>query len=244
MRLAWLYAAVVVCLPAVSHGHDRPAAVVLHVASGDVSSLKRELLALAQERLPTGLVVDSLRAELTLSAPLPAADTVEARPAWLADSGVPPLPLAFELVSKSSSIIHAALAVRLLREVPVAARRLRKGSAVTCSDLATQLRDVRTVPQSTLERPCQIAAEAVTLRDLAAGDIVRSADIGRSPDVSAGMPVRVSVSNGSITVSTSAIALADAQVGDQVDVRLPHPMRILKARVTARGSVQLAQERS
>lgn len=243
MRLAWLCAAIFAWLPALSQGHDQ-SATVLHMAAGDTASLKKELLSLAQGRLPAGVVIDPQRVELVLSAQLPAVDVIVARPVWSAGSSVPSLPLAFELMPNSHSTIHASLAVRLLQEVPVAARRLRKGSAVTCADLAPQLREARTVPKSTLGRSCDIPAEAVTLRDLAAGDIVRSTDIGRAPDVSAGMPVRVSVANGAVTVSTTAIALADAQVGDQVDVRLPHPTRVLKGRVTARGSVQLAEEQS
>ena len=67
-------------------------------------------------------------------------------------------------------------------------------------------------------------------------------DIGRAPDVLIGVPVQVSASNGGINVTTTAIALADARVGDQIDVRLQHPSRTLRTRVIGRGAVQLVDE--
>jgi flagella basal body P-ring formation protein FlgA len=49
----------------------------------------------------------------------------------------------------------------------------------------------------------------------------------------------VNVTTGAVSVATTAIALADARVGDQIDVRLQRPARTLRTRVTAPGSVQL-----
>ena len=80
------------------------------------------------------------------------------------------------------------------------------------------------------------------LRDIAAGAVVRSSDVGKAPAVMAGMPVRVSVATGAINVTTSAVALADASVGDQIDVRLQRPARTLRTRVAGPGVVQLVED--
>jgi flagella basal body P-ring formation protein FlgA len=156
-------------------------------------------------------------------------------------NSAPRLPLTFELraVDAQASTIRATLAVSLQREVWLASRRLRKGSKVACADFSLERRDIRAVPQSALPVSCELGADVVALHDIAARDVVQSVDFGAAPDVAAGAPVRVSVVNGPISVSTTAIALADAKVGDQIPVRLNRPVRTLKGRVTAPGAVQL-----
>jgi flagella basal body P-ring formation protein FlgA len=246
MHAAWTCAALLASLPGLSRGQEQPAAM-LHIAAGNTQSLKKELLALTQQLLPAGVVVDPQRAWLSLSSPLPAVSKLEVRPAW-SGTDVVSLPLMFELYPGSArgsrEPIRAVLGARLLQEVPVATRRLRKGSMVSCNDLGTELRDIRHVPATPLAIPCAIGPQAVTLHDIGKGQVMRSGDLGPAPDVMAGAPVRVSVSNGAISVTTTAIALADAKVGDLIDVRLQHPVRTLKARVSGPGSAQLADEQS
>jgi flagella basal body P-ring formation protein FlgA len=226
---------------------------VLHIQADDARALQEELLTVAEERLrPAGLFIERPRASMSLSSPLPSADLFEVRPTWSADARTPPLPLTFELwpglrsdrsaaleSASSTRPIRATLAVTLLRDVLGATRRLRKGSVVTCTDLSMQRRPIRDVPKLPLAIPCEVAPDAVALRDITAGEVIRSVDVGRAPDVTAGAPVRVSVATRGVSITTGAIALADARVGDQIDVRLQHPTRTLRTRVTGPGSVQL-----
>lgn len=252
MRAAWLCAAMA-GWPGFLRAQEHAAALVVHVEAGDEQSVKSELLALTQDQLgPEGFVVDPKHAWLSMSRPLPGSETFEVRPLWSAGAGVPPLPLMFELRPVSHSVaaaafsaepVHAALGVRLLQEVWVAARRLRKGSIVSCADLSIEVRDVRDVPKLPCAPPCTIEPDVVALRDIARGDVVRAVDIGAPPDVMAGELVRVSVSGAGINVTTIATALADAKVGDRIDVRLQHPVRTLRVRVTGPGSAQLTDER-
>jgi len=220
-------------------------ATILHLDHGDSGGLQRALLDVAQQRLEsTGLVLDRDHAWLGLSAALPPADEIEARPTWSSVAGVPALPLTFELrtAKPGARVVKATLAIRLRRPVLVATRRLRKGSHVSCADLAAQLRDVSQVRRASLLSSCEERADAAALRDIAAGEVLRAADIGSAPDVQLGAPVQVSASSGGIVVTAMATALADARVGDQIDVRLQRPMRTLRTRVTARGAVQLVDE--
>ena len=212
---------------------------VARIQADDPQSLQDSLVALAQDRLlPAGWLIDPRRTRLLFSGALPGG-TVEVRPTWSADSDPPPLPLTFELRPAGSRPMQVTLAVGLLREVWVAARRLPKGSGVTCNDLSLERRDVRFVPRLRLAAPCELGPEAVALRDIGARDVVRSVDLGKALDVSAGAPVRVTVEIGGISVSTTAVALADARVGDRTEVRLLRPARILRTRVIGPGSVQL-----
>lgn len=214
------------------------------IRASDEQSVKESLLALTQERLrPMGLFIAPERAWLSLSGPLPAAGELEVDAAWFAHDAVPSLPLAFRLRSAADGQpLQATLAVPLLREVLVAARRLRKGSVVTCDDLRADRRDIRDVSVLALPAPCEIGREVVALRDTAARDVVRSVDVGNAPDIATGAPVRVTVTKNGINVSTIAIALADANAGDRIDVRLRHPARTLRTRVTGPGAVQLLDE--
>jgi flagella basal body P-ring formation protein FlgA len=216
---------------------------VLRVRAEDAASLQNTLLEFARQQLqPAGLFVESQRAWLSLSDPLPAHGVLEVRPSWVAGGETPSLPLTFELRPESTTSaepIHAILAVTLSRDVLVAARRLRKGSIVTCVDLAEQRLELRDLPRARLALPCDVASDAVALRDIAAGDVIRRVDVGTAPDVSAGSPVHVSVASGGISVTTTAIALGDAWVGDQVDVRLRQPTRTLRTRVIGPAAVQL-----
>jgi len=240
-----LLSACVATLIAVASSTGRAAEpAVVRIQADDVQSLQDGLFALTQERLrPAGLSIDEQRAWMSLSEELPKAGSFDVRPTWQADA--PPQPLTFELRPTSNPRarpLQISLAAPLQREVWIAARRLRKGSAVSCADLTPQSRDLRDLPKRPLTGPCEVAAEMVALRDISPRDVIRSADIGIAPDVAAGAPVRVSVAAGGISVTTSAVALADARVGDRVDVRLPKPTRVLKTRVIGPSAVQLMDE--
>ena len=217
---------------------------VRRIEVDSTQALQEQLLAFAQERLHgTGLAVDSQQVWMSAAAPVTGATQFDVRPNWSAEA--PVLPLTFELrpvaPADGSSVVSVTLGVALLREVWVTTRRLRKGSLVSCADLTLEQRPVQDLPKLALTGACDFASDAVSLRDIADGAVVRSSDVGKAPDVMAGMPVRVSVEAGAINVTTSAVALADASVGDQIDVRLQRPARTLRTRVAGPGLVQLVE---
>lgn len=214
-------------------------------------SLRSQLVDAARDGLsPLGIVVDDSRAWLTLSAPISDPSQYKVTSMWRAGA-VPPLPLVFELTpieaKQGERQVRAVLAVSLQRQVLVASRRLRKGSSIGCHDTVPQLRDIKNVPSFALEVPCVLNAraegEVVARRDIAAGDVLRKSDAGEALAVSSGDTVQLQVRGKGIDVSTTAVALADASVGDLVDVRLAHPLRTLRTRVTDRRVVQLAEDR-
>jgi flagella basal body P-ring formation protein FlgA len=231
-------------VPVLSHAGE---AVELHVNRAEPGALQSALVELAQQRLEaTGLVLDRDHVWLSVSGELPRMSDIEARPTWSSVSGIPELPLTFELrpaaAARATPPALAALAVRLQRTVWIAQRRVRKGSHVACSDFAAGLRDVRDVKRGSLAGTCEIEPGMSALRDIAEGDVLHAGDIGRAPDVQIGAPVQISASSGGIHVTTTATALADARVGDQIDVRLKHPTRTVRTRVVGRGAVQVVDE--
>jgi len=231
-------------VPALSHAQE---AVTLHIERADPRSLERALVELAQHILaPTGVIVEREHVALDLSAALPASGDIEARAAWSAAAGIPALPLVFVLRPRGSSRaappVRATLKVRVQRPVLVAQRRLRKGARVSCADFASEPRQLADSRHGSWLTSCREQADESALRDIAAGEALRAGDIGKLPDVLLGAPVQVSAANGGITVTTFATALADARIGDPLDVRLQRPTRTLRTRVVARGVAQLLDE--
>jgi flagella basal body P-ring formation protein FlgA len=203
-------------------------------------ALREQLVRLAEEHLrPLGLFVERERTWMSLSGPLPA-NGFDVQPSWTS-AQIPGLPLTFDVLPDSAGArsIRATLGVTLMRDVCVAARRLRRGSAVSDADLTLQRRAFEDLPKRSLTGRCELDRDLVALRDIAQGDIVRAQDVGNAPAVMAGSPVNVSVSANAVSVTTRAIALADASVGDQIDVRLQRPRRTLRTRVIGPGLVQL-----
>src|SRR5919201_5714480 len=98
------------------------------------------------------------------------------------------------LAALACSQLSAALPPEPTRELAVAARRLTKGSEVTCADIAVERRNLRWAPKQPLALPCAIPTGSVMLHHLARGDALRRDDIGPALDVTAGSPVRLSVS--------------------------------------------------
>jgi flagella basal body P-ring formation protein FlgA len=210
-------------------------------------ALKERLLDLAEDRLrPMQWFLDRSRAQLVLSSPLPSGTEFEVTALWPTDgSDVPEMPLAFDLRPRltarapTDTSIHATLSAPLMRDVAVAARRLHKQSSVQCSDLSVSRMPARSLPKRPLLLPCEVAARAVALREVAAGDILRADDIGAPFDVVEGAHVTLRLISGGVMVDAAAVALTDARVGDTAEVRMDHPTRTFKARVTGRSMVDL-----
>jgi len=232
---------------------EPPGPDALRLTLGDLPSLQQRLLAWADERLrPAGLSVDARHARMNLprlpaGAGLAEIGSVDVRLVWPQGSALPPLPLSFELhpvapQAGRSPALTITVAVPLLRDAWVATRKLARGSAVACTDLQLQRRDWRRVPPAAWHTACDLAPATVALRDIGARDVVRRTDLGQAPDVAAGSVVRLHVLADGIRLSTTAMALADARVGDLIDVRLHHPPRTFRTRVTAPGAVQLAED--
>jgi flagella basal body P-ring formation protein FlgA len=240
-------AASVVLAPMAPSARAAEAAAGSRVNVADVRELKERLVELARARLEAaGMGLDGERAQLVLAVPL-AAGSFDVRPLWNADAGVPALPLVFELRAAPApegaygAPLRAELVAPLLRDAAVAARRLHRGAAVACEDVEVRRLPVRPAARPALALPCRIAASAVALRDVAVGDALRADDVGPPLDVIAGEPVTLHVAVGGIRVSAQALALTDARVGDLADVRLLHPSRTLKARVTGPATVEVKE---
>lgn len=222
-------------------------AVLAHMPAHGATSaitLRDDVLALSSRLLaPANLHVDAARAQVVPSRELEPGERFTVVPLWTVVAGSPPrLPLTFELVpdrASSQPRPRVTLVTTLARDVLVPTRRLARGSVVVCSDVAPQRKPLQLVPPGALSPPCAVDGDAVLLRALAEGDVLRSDDFGTPPDVAAQGAVNVRVVQGAIVLDHAGTALADARLGDRVPVRLAGSHRHVLGRVLMPGVVMV-----
>lgn len=171
----------------------------------------------------------------------------QVRPRFKIADGRVGLPLAFDLdpleaVADTQSPLTAWLTVPMLREVMALRHAVRRGETVGCDDAVTVLRVPETVPAGALTGRCAFEASAVARRPLGAGNLLRSADVGVAPIVAARADVRLRVRVGQVMVEKAGTALADANTGDAVLVRLAGSARAVRGVVVGHNVVEVGVE--
>jgi flagella basal body P-ring formation protein FlgA len=169
------------------------------------------------------------------------------RARWTAADGRIRLPLAFDLEALDAGPgapkpTTAWLTAPLRREVLALRHAVRRGEPVTCDDTVSVLRVPEAVPTGALSGRCELGALAVARRPLGASDLLRSADVGAAPSVAARAEVRIRVRVGPITIEKAGTALADANTGDAVLVRLAGSAQAVRGVVVGRDVVDVGEE--
>lgn len=203
------------------------------------------LLELARQCLQQAFGADGARLDASLAAPLP-------------DLVAPAGPLEYRARLASASRLRARmavwidviagetlyrsvvvpLAVTAQRGVYVARRALPAGSMATAADFVETRQDVAALadvalapgalPHGGRVREALAAGQVVTVRQMAPADMVLRGD-----------RVRLVVSAAGIGIETSALAQADAVVGQRVSVRPERSNELVTARVIAPDLVSL-----
>jgi flagella basal body P-ring formation protein FlgA len=78
-------------------------------------------------------------------------------------------------------------------------------------------------------------------RDIAEGELLTDALVLAPPAVRSGDEVRISVTAGSVEVTSVGRASGSGRVGDIVRVRLPTSRTLLRVRITGPGSVEVVR---
>lgn len=163
-------------------------------------------------------------------------------------------PLTYEMHSKQLSASNVTLRVRCeagtpwsfyltssverLRHILVANRNIGRGDILSMADFELQPRNVSTLGNSTLSDPARAVGQEAR-RPIGLGDSIRTTHLTAPRVVEKGDAVTVTASAGGIAVLTSGVALRHGKVGDQIRVQNLKSERIIKARVTARGQVEV-----
>lgn len=134
--------------------------------------------------------------------------------------------------------VNVWFSVHAYRKVLVYARDMSRHHVVTKSDLALQLKDVADLDKPLSERT--FPATKLWLRHaVSAGEVVRRADLEAQPLVVRGENIEIRVDAGAIHISTTGVAEQSGAVGDVIRVKVPSAHSICRARVTARGEVDV-----
>ncbi|WP_439134123.1 flagellar basal body P-ring formation chaperone FlgA [Pseudomaricurvus sp.] len=128
--------------------------------------------------------------------------------------------------------------VERMRQVLVAARNIGRGERLTERDFSLELRDVSTMGNSTVSNPTRIIGKEAR-RPINLGDSLRTTSVTAPEVIQRGDAVSVKAISGGIAVSTSGVAMNDGKVGQQIRVQNLKSERVIKARVTAKGQVQV-----
>ncbi len=129
--------------------------------------------------------------------------------------------------------------VRLYREVVTAARPLKRDVILTEMDLSMAERDVGLISQGYLNALSQAIGKKLT-RPLLPDQVLTPTHLQLAEAVHKGDQVVISARSGNINVRMPGEALSDGTIGQQISVRNQRSKRVIRARVTGPGQVEVA----
>ena len=129
--------------------------------------------------------------------------------------------------------------VKLYRDVVTAIRPLKRESVLTQQDVALTERDVGLLNQGYLTSLQQAVGKKLT-RPLQPDQVVAPAHVEQAEAIRKGDRVVISARSATITVRMPGEALSDGAIGRQISVRNQRSQRVVKARVTGPGQVEVA----
>ncbi len=136
----------------------------------------------------------------------------------------------------------ATLVGRVERDVLTAARTIRRGDLVHCGYFNVSRRAWVAEAGDAIPPPCLFDGKTMAGRYLAAGDVLRRADLQLEAAVTEMAPVTIRVAVGQVVLDTSGTALESGDVGDRVRVRPSTSRHSLLAIVSGPRSVVIAGE--
>lgn len=129
--------------------------------------------------------------------------------------------------------------VKLFREVLVASRPLTRNHLLTGNDALLAERDVSLLNQGYLTEPAQAIGSRLN-RALQADQIILSQHLDADDVIRKGDEVVISAQTGQVNVRMPGIAMTAGSLGQQINVQNLRSKRVVRARVTGPGQVEVA----
>lgn len=124
--------------------------------------------------------------------------------------------------------------------VAVAARTVQRGEAIHAADMLVREHDITTYRYDPVTDPGTIVGQRA-IRTISPGTILHRGMIEIPPAVVKGDIVAIMVSSGRLRLSVSARARGNGRIGDRIWVENLASHKLVRAVVTARGVVNIAQ---
>lgn len=206
-----------------------------------------QLLDVARQQLRAAFAADDVRIEASLAAPLPdllAPEGALQLRARLVDASRLRARMAVRIDVVAQDGLYRSvlvpLAVSAQRSVCVARQALPAGTMAGGGDFEQRTADVAALDDIALA-PAALAHGGRVRQALAAGQVVTARQMALGSMLLKGDPVRLRATVAGIAVETSAIARADAALGQMVQVMPAHGTQSVSARVAAPGLVEMEQ---
>lgn len=135
--------------------------------------------------------------------------------------------------------VYVPAQVHLFRQVVMVTRPLKRGEVLDGDDLAMVERDIGQLTQGYLTAAEQAIGYTLT-RPVLAEQVLTPSQLAQTNVVQKGDQVVIVAHNGSIQVRMPGEAMNPGAVGEQIRVRNLSSQRVIKARVTGPGSVEVA----
>lgn len=142
-----------------------------------------------------------------------------------------------ECKGSSTWTILVPAQAKVYRSVAVASRNLQRGEVINTGDLTTEVKDV-----SELRLGFALTSEALIGKELKyivnKGEAFRNSVLDAPLVIKRGDTVTMEAAAGDISVKTSATAISDGRIGQQIRVKNNQSARVVNAKVISEGKVQ------
>lgn len=130
--------------------------------------------------------------------------------------------------------------VKIFDRVLVASRFLAKGTILSAPDLITERRELSALPEGYETVPGHLLGKQLR-RALAAGAVVAPQAVKTLPLIKQGETVTLVIRQGAMEVSSSGVALNDAERGQRVRVRNETSQRVVEGTAAASHRVEVGR---
>ncbi|ROR59918.1 UNVERIFIED_ORG: flagella basal body P-ring formation protein FlgA [Pseudomonas psychrophila] len=129
--------------------------------------------------------------------------------------------------------------VKLFRDVVTVTHPLKRGAIIDYGDVTLRERDVGLISQGYLTA-VELAVGQKLLRPVVSDQVLTLTHMEQAATVRKGDHVIISARSGTLSVKMPGEALSDGGLSEQIRVKNLNSNRIIKARVTAPGQVEVA----
>ena len=129
--------------------------------------------------------------------------------------------------------------VKLFRDVVVVARPLKRTGIIGFEDVALRERDISLISQGYLTSVDQAIGQKLT-RPMVTDQVMTLVHLEQAEVIRKGDQVVISASSGGLNVRMPGEALSNGGMSEQIRVKNLNSNRVIKARVTAPGQVEVA----
>ncbi len=129
--------------------------------------------------------------------------------------------------------------VKLFRDVVVVARPLKRTGIIGFDDVVLRERDISLIGQGYLTSVDQAVGQRLT-RPVVTDQVITLVHLEQAEVIRKGDQVVISASSGALNVKMPGEALSNGGMSEQIRVKNLNSNRVIKARVTAPGQVEVA----